>query len=57
MLRDQASEGFAHGFCRDIDRGLFPRVLAKWRWNLDLGHVKKMLWYSRKMQVEKTWRT
>src|SRR6266481_7624282 len=41
MLRDQASEGFAHGFCRDLDRGLFPRILAKWRRNLDLGHVNK----------------
>src|SRR6266481_8131725 len=41
MLRDQASEGLSHGFCRDLDRGLFPRILAKWRRNLYLGHVNK----------------
>src|ERR1019366_8161182 len=52
MLRNQARKGLAHGLSRDMDRGLFPRVLAKWRRNLDLGHTKKMLWYSRKMQVE-----
>src|ERR1700686_1214 len=52
MPRDQASEGFAHGFCRDVDRRLFPRILTKWRRNLDLGHVKKMLWHWRKMQVQ-----
>jgi hypothetical protein len=44
MQRDQASEGFGHGFARDIDRGMFSGVLAKWRRNLYLGHVKKMLW-------------
>src|SRR5208282_3762132 len=42
MLRDQAGKGLSHGLSGDIDRGLFPRVLAKWRRNLDLGHVKKM---------------
>ena len=52
MPRDQASKGLAHGFSRDIDRGLFPRVLAKWRRYLDLGHIKKMPGCRRKMQVE-----
>jgi hypothetical protein len=41
MLSDKAGQRLANGVSSDLNRGLLARILAKRRWNLDLGHVDK----------------